>query len=180
MRQQLAVRIFHRKIFLMVAHHRDQHFFRQRQKLRIEAAENHGRKFRQIHHRVEQRLVFPPARAGNRARRRVERLANLLLALRTAQNLGRAQRIDIGRPGPRNRHVAMRTTSGARAKSSLPRFHQTPAESSRRRASPPASAPDAQSARSACASTYSSASRSRRFPWEDSPRESRPRFGLSW
>ena len=108
MRQQLMVRIFKRKIFLMVAHHRDQHFFRQRQKLRIEAAENHGRKFREVHHRIEQSLVFPPARSGNGARGRIESFANLLLALRPAQNLSRAQSIDISGSGPRNGHARPR------------------------------------------------------------------------
>ena len=91
----------------MVAHHRDQHFFRQRQKLRIEPAQNHRRKLRQVHHRIEQRLVFPPARPGNRARGRVERLANLLLTLRASQNLRCAQRIHVSRPSPRNRHAAI-------------------------------------------------------------------------
>ena len=99
--------IFHRKILLMIAHHRDQHFFRQGQKLRIEPAQNHGRKFRQVHHRIEQRLVFPPPRSGNRARSRIESLANLLLALCASQNLGCAQSIHIRRPRPRNRHAAL-------------------------------------------------------------------------
>ena len=80
MRQQLPVGIFDREIFLVIAHHRDQHFFRQRQKLRIEPAQNRRGKLGQIHDRIEQRLIFAPARPGNGARRGVERLANLMLA----------------------------------------------------------------------------------------------------
>ena len=106
MGQQRMVRIFHRKIFLMVTHNRDQHFFRQRQKLWIEPAQNHRRKFRQVHHRVEERLVLPPPCPGNRAGSGVERFANLLLAFCTSQNLGRTQSIHIRRPSPRNRHAA--------------------------------------------------------------------------
>ena len=47
-RQQFSIRIFDGEIFLVVAHHRDQHLFRQIEKLGIEAAENNGWKFRQV------------------------------------------------------------------------------------------------------------------------------------
>jgi hypothetical protein len=81
MRQQLAARIFQRKIFLVVAHHRDQYFFRQGQELRIESAKNDRGKFGEVDYAVEEGLVFPPARSGNRTSARIERFANLLLAL---------------------------------------------------------------------------------------------------
>ena len=113
--RSLPLRIFDREIFLVIAHHRDQHFFRQRQKLRIEAAQNRRRKFGQVHDRIEQRLVFAPARAGNGPRRGIESLANLMLAFTAPQNFGRAQRINVGRSGPRNRHRRHRSESGARA-----------------------------------------------------------------
>ena len=101
MRQQLVVRIFHGKIFLMVPHHGDQHFFRQTPETAVsKSTENHGGKFRQVHDRVEQGLVFPPPRPRNRARGGVQRFANLLLTFRTAQNLGRAQRVDISATRP--------------------------------------------------------------------------------
>ena len=88
MRQQLAVGIFQRKVFLVVAHHGDQNFIGKREKFGIEAAQNDRRKLRQVDDRVEQRLVFAPARAGDRSRRRVERLANALLALGRADDDG--------------------------------------------------------------------------------------------
>ena len=81
MRQQLAAGIFHRKIFLMVAHHRDQHFFRQGQKFLVEISQNDRRPLRQIDHGIQQSLVFAPPCAGNSARRLIQRLANHLFAL---------------------------------------------------------------------------------------------------
>ena len=65
-RQQLAVGVFEREVLLVIAHHRDQHFVGQREKFGIEAAQNDGREFGQVDDGVEQRLVFAPARAGNR------------------------------------------------------------------------------------------------------------------
>ena len=94
--QQFPIRIFDGEIFLVVAHHRDQHFFGQIEKLGIEAAEDDGGKFRQIDDGRDQRLVFAPARAGDGASRRVERFANHLLALGGAKNLRAAQGFDIG------------------------------------------------------------------------------------
>ena len=56
-RRQLAVAVFHREVFLVVAHHRDQHFFRQRQELRVEAAGDGGGIFGDVDQRFEQRCV---------------------------------------------------------------------------------------------------------------------------
>ena len=84
----LPLRIFDGEIFLVVAHHRDQHFFGQCEKLRIEAAKNHRRKFREIHHGIKQRGVFAPARAGNGARGGIKGFANLVLAFGASQHLG--------------------------------------------------------------------------------------------
>ncbi len=83
-RQQLAARIFQREIFLVIAHYGHQHFIGKREKFGIEVAQDDRRKFREVDDRVEQRLVFAPARAGNSARRCVERFANALLALSRA------------------------------------------------------------------------------------------------
>src|SRR5438552_13655000 len=91
MRQEFAARSFDREIFLMVAHHRDQHFFGQFKKSGIEAAENDGWPLRQIDNRIQQNLVFTPAGASNRAGRSVQSFANLLLSLVTTQNFDAAQ-----------------------------------------------------------------------------------------
>ena len=63
-RRQLAGGVFDREIFLMVAHHRDQHFFRQREILLIEAAEDGRGPLRQVDDGLQQLRVFAPARAG--------------------------------------------------------------------------------------------------------------------
>ena len=105
--RQFAGGIFHREILLVIAHHRDQNFLRQRQKLRIETAQNGRRKLRQIHDRIEQRFIFSPARAGNRACRGIESLSNLVLALTAAQHLRRSQALEIYRTCLRNRHRAI-------------------------------------------------------------------------
>ena len=86
---KFAVGVFDREIFLMVAHHRDQDFFRQREKFGIEAAENRRRAFGQVDDRVEQRFVFAPARAGNGARGGIESFANLLFSRSRAEDFGR-------------------------------------------------------------------------------------------
>ena len=80
MRRQLAVSAFDRKVFLVVAHYRDKHLFRQRQVLGFEVAQHHGRPFGQMNDGFNQRLVFAPSSAGDSARGRVERLANGLPA----------------------------------------------------------------------------------------------------
>ena len=46
MRREFSVCIFNRKIFLVIAHHRDQNFLRQREKLRIKRSQNCRRKLR--------------------------------------------------------------------------------------------------------------------------------------
>ncbi len=84
MRRQPAARVLHREIFLVVAHHGDQHFFRQLEEFAIEVAEDHRGPLRQIDDRVEQFLVFAPARAGNGAGGGVQRFADALLALAAA------------------------------------------------------------------------------------------------
>ncbi len=98
MRQQLAVGIFQREIFLVIAHHRHQDFIGQRKVFRIEIAENDGRELRQVDDGVEQRLVFTPAGAGNGAGGNVEIFTDALLALGCAgddRSLG--QRGDVVR-----------------------------------------------------------------------------------
>ena len=85
-----------------------------------------------------------------------------------AKNLRRSQCFDIGAglrilsTGPGQNPMPSRCIAGAQCR-------QTPAESPPRPAWPPASAPDAQTVRSASASTYSSASRCRRFLWAEAP-----------
>ena len=96
MGQQFPLCIFDGEIFLVVAHHRDQYLFGQIEKLRIEAAEDDGGKFRQVDDGCDERLVFAPARSGDGASRRVERLADHLLTLGRAQNLRAAQGFDVG------------------------------------------------------------------------------------
>jgi len=49
-------------------------------------------------------FILTPARAGNRPRGRVERFANLMLPLRTSQNLCGPKRINVCRSGAWNRH----------------------------------------------------------------------------
>ncbi len=80
-RQQLPVGVLDREILLVIAHHGDEHFGGQREEFGIEAAENHRRTLREIDDRVEQRLVFAPARAGNGSRGGIERFADALLAV---------------------------------------------------------------------------------------------------
>ena len=55
-RRSLPFGVFQREVLLVIAHHRDQHFFGKREKFGIEAAENDRREFRQVHDRVEQGL----------------------------------------------------------------------------------------------------------------------------
>ena len=103
---ELAIRVFHREIFLMIAHHRDQNFFRQFQKLAIEITQNGRGTLGEVHHCVQQVLVFAPAGAGNGSGCGIERLANLLLALRAAQDFGATQRFDVCRSCSRDRDGA--------------------------------------------------------------------------
>src|SRR5579864_184600 len=87
MRQQLAVRVLDSKIFLVIAHYCDQHFFGKLEEFRIEVPQNRGRPFGEIHNCIEQRSVLPPASARNGASRGVECFANLVLAFAAAENL---------------------------------------------------------------------------------------------
>src|ERR1019366_1459025 len=93
------------EILLVIAHYRDQNFIGQREELRIEAAEHYGWKLGEIHHRVEQRLVFPPARARDGSSGCVKCFANALLAFggtcyhRSLRQRGRV----IGGPTDRQR-----------------------------------------------------------------------------
>ncbi len=80
-RRELAVGVFEREVLLVVAHDGDQDFGGQREILGIEAAENYRGTLGQVDNRVEQGLVFAPARAGNRAGGGVEGLADAVLAL---------------------------------------------------------------------------------------------------
>src|ERR1700686_909357 len=84
MGQQLSVRLFVGEIFLVVAHHRDQDLFWKIEELRIEAPEDHRRKFGEVDDSRDERLVFAPARARNRARGRLQRFGNYLLSLPSA------------------------------------------------------------------------------------------------
>ena len=63
MRSQLARLVLHRKILLVIAHHRHQHLFRQRQILRLKVTQHHRRPLRQVRHRLDQRLILAPPRA---------------------------------------------------------------------------------------------------------------------
>ena len=94
-RLQFVISIFNRKIFLVIAHHCDQNFLRKAKEIRIEATEYSERKFRKIDHRIKQILVFPPARARDRAGGGIESFANLLLAGAAAQHLRVAQCTNI-------------------------------------------------------------------------------------
>ena len=85
-RQQVAIRPFDSKIFLVVPHHRDQNFLRKLKKFRFKAAKNDRGPFGKIHNRFKQGLVFAPAGSGNRASGDVKSFADLLLALTTAQD----------------------------------------------------------------------------------------------
>ena len=67
-RQQFVIAVFDCKIFLVIAHHRDQNFFRKREVFGIEAAEDGGRKFGEIDDSIKQILVFSPARSGDGTR----------------------------------------------------------------------------------------------------------------
>ena len=132
------------------------------EKLGIEAAENDGRKFRQIDDGRNQRLVFAPARSGDGASRRVERFADHLLTLGRAKNLGAAQRFDIGAGlGDGDGFAAGLVENDAMSAGSLARreCRTTPAARPAHPASPPASAPDERTLPRACANTCSSASR---------------------
>ena len=66
-RGELAVRVFDREVLLVVAHHGDQHFFRQGEVLGLEVAEDDGGPLGEVDDGLDQRLVFAPAGAGDGA-----------------------------------------------------------------------------------------------------------------
>ncbi len=80
-RGELAVRAFDGEVFLVVAHHRDQHLFRQGKVLGLEIAQHHGGPLGEMDDSLDERLIFTPARAGNGAGRGVESLADRMPAL---------------------------------------------------------------------------------------------------
>ena len=72
--------IFDREVLLVVAHHGDQNFFRQRQVFGLEVAEQHGWPLGKVGDLLHQGLVFTPASLGKSAGRGVERLADAMAA----------------------------------------------------------------------------------------------------
>ncbi len=157
-------RVFQREVLLVVAHDRDQDFVRQRKKFRIEVAHDYGRELREVDDGVEQRLVFAPARAGNR-----RAAASSALRMRCSRSAvdgddgAVSQRLDVvlGQP---DRQCARRQDAMALRWCRWRGCRRTPAARLRHRAALPASAPDARSARRTCrASTCSSPSRCRQF-----------------
>src|SRR5580704_8536573 len=97
--QQLAARIFDCKIFLMIAHDRDQDFLGQLQELAVKTAQNYRRKLGEVNDVIQKSLVFAPTRAGNGASGGVELFANLQLAVAAPQNSRGSQGLNIGRTG---------------------------------------------------------------------------------
>src|ERR1700756_2802531 len=108
MRSQLPARVINRKIFLMITHDRDQHFFRQLQKLRIKIPQDYRGKFGEIDDGVEQGVVFAPARTWNCARGRVQRLADLLFSFPATQDLGCGESTHVRHSGSWDRYSAVR------------------------------------------------------------------------
>src|SRR5207244_2590406 len=106
-RQQFVIAVFDCKIFLVIAHHRDQNFFRKREEFGIKAAEDGGRKFREIDNCVKKVLVFSPACSRDGAGVSIERLANLLLTGVAAQHVRIAQRTHIWCPSTWYRNLAI-------------------------------------------------------------------------
>ena len=143
----LPVGVLHREILLVVAHHRHQNLFRQLKILGLKVAEDHGGPLGEVRHRLHQRLILAPARAGNCARRRVQRLANDLPALGDIDhNERRAQRLLVARRRLRSRRAPRHAARDARGSHCPLRFRQSPAERLPHPAAPPPSAPAAQSA----------------------------------
>ena len=60
----LPIGVLHREIFLMMPHHRDQHFFGQFQELRVEAAGDGRGIFGEVDQRFEQRRIRLDSNAG--------------------------------------------------------------------------------------------------------------------
>ena len=77
-RRQFTGWVLKGEVFLMIAHHRDQHFLGQAEVFLFKASQKDTRPLRQVRHRVDQRRVFPPAEFGDGARRGIQLLANPL------------------------------------------------------------------------------------------------------
>src|SRR5947209_8853391 len=106
MRKQLALRIFDRKILLMIAHHRYQNFFGKLKKFRIKAAENCRRPFGEVDNDIQQSLIFAPTRAGYGPSNGIECFANLMLTVSPAENFGATKSVKIRRASPGNANFA--------------------------------------------------------------------------
>src|SRR5262249_40557106 len=61
MREQLSVGVLEGEVFLVIAHHRDPPFLREREKLGIEPPQNRRGELGEIHQGIEKWLVLPPA-----------------------------------------------------------------------------------------------------------------------
>src|SRR5713101_6031236 len=104
--RQRAASIFHGEIFLMIAHHGDQHFFRQRKKLLVKAAENCCGPLREIDDRFQQLRIFTPAGAGNGAGGSVQGFADAMLTFgRAGHDVRVAKHFNVLR-GRRDRNIA--------------------------------------------------------------------------
>ena len=66
-RGQLAVRTLYGKVLLVIAHHRNQNLFGQRQILGIEVAQHNSWPLGEMDDGLDQRGIFAPARAGDGA-----------------------------------------------------------------------------------------------------------------
>ena len=80
MRRQRVLLTFDREVLLMVAHHRDQNFFRQGQVFGLEVSGEHGWPLGKMGDLVHQGLVFAPASARESPGSGVERLADAMAA----------------------------------------------------------------------------------------------------
>src|SRR5438105_211021 len=56
MRRQLSARVLYSEIFLVIAHHRDQDLLGKLQEFAFEVAQDHGGKFSEIDHSIQQLL----------------------------------------------------------------------------------------------------------------------------
>ena len=77
-RRKLPSLIFHRKILLVVPHHRHQNLLRQREVLRLEPAHHHRRPLRKLRYCLDQLVVLTPPRTLHRPANQVQLLANSL------------------------------------------------------------------------------------------------------
>ncbi len=85
-RHQFVFDVLNGKILLMVAHHGDQHFFRQSKELFVKAAENRGGPLGQVDYGLQQLGVLTPARPRNHAGGCVQGIADAILSLARIDN----------------------------------------------------------------------------------------------